>query len=152
MIRKLTVLYDADCGFCVRCARWLLGQRRHVRLECLPHGSPTVAVLFPGLRALPKAELTVIDDQGGVYYGANAWILALWALEDWRAWAKRLASPTLRPFAREVFELVSVNRGAISGLLGLRNDAALARALRTAVDPAQHVRCADGRCGHGAPA
>lgn len=154
MLTKLFVLYDADCGFCTRCARWLAGQRRHIRLECLPNGSPYLAELFPTLRALPKAELTVIDDQGGVYYGTNAWLMALWALEEYRPWAARLASPALRPFAREAFELVSTNRRGISALLGLRNEAAMARALQAAVDPENHVRCADGHCTperHAAP-
>ena len=36
VITKLYVLYDADCGICTRCARWLAAQRRHVRMECLP--------------------------------------------------------------------------------------------------------------------
>lgn len=148
MIKKLTVLYDADCGFCTRCARWLLSQRRHVRLECLPHGSPYLQEVFPGLRALPKAELTVIDDEGGVYYGGNAWLMSLWALEEYRPWAKRLATPALRPFAREAFEVVSSNRRLIGSILGMRNDDAVARALRAAVDPAEHARCTDGRCGH----
>ncbi|MDP2315059.1 MAG: DCC1-like thiol-disulfide oxidoreductase family protein [Pseudomonadota bacterium] len=146
MLTKLFVLYDADCGFCTRCARWLAGQRRHLRLECLPNGSPYIGELFPGLRALPKAELTVIDDQGGVYRGTSAWLMCLWALEEYRPWAARLATPALRPFAREAFELVSTNRRGISALFGLGNEAAVAKALQFAVHPATHVRCADGHC------
>ena len=149
MISKLYVLYDAECGFCTRCALWLSAQRRHVRLECLPHDSTWLAELFPGLRKLPKAELTVVDDEGGVYYGTNAWLMSLWALDEYRAWSVRLSSPTLRPFAREAFELVSSNRRNLSALFGLRNEAAIARALRTEVDPADHIRCADGHCGGG---
>lgn len=148
MIRKLTVIYDGECGFCVRCARWLMAQRRHVRMECIPHGSPYLAELFPGLRPPPKAELTVIDDQGGVYYNANAWLMSLWALESYRPLANRMATPALRPFARDLFELVSANRSLVTSLLGLRSDAAVAKAIRAAYDPAEHSRCGEGACGH----
>lgn len=147
MLTKLFVLYDAECGFCARCARWLAGQRHHIRLECLPNGSPYLAELFPTLRALPKAELTVIDDHGGVYYGTNAWVMCLWALEEYRPWAARLATPALRPFARELFELVSTNRRGISAILGLRSERAMAQALQSQFDPATHVRCGEGECG-----
>ncbi|MFZ5475440.1 MAG: thiol-disulfide oxidoreductase DCC family protein [Myxococcota bacterium] len=146
MIAKLTVLYDAECGFCCRCAKWLLTQRRHVRIECLPNGSPYVQELFPGLRKLPKAELTVIDDQGGVYLGANAWLMSLWALTEYRTWARRLASPTLKPMAREAFELVSSNRRSLSTLLSLHTDASAAHALKMAVPDGG--RCDEGTCGH----
>lgn len=146
MIQKLYVLFDAECGFCTRCARWLQGQRRHVRMECLPNGSAYIAELFPTLRALPKAELTVIDDQGGVYYGTSAWLMCLWALEEYRPWAARLATPSLRPFAREAFELVSTNRRAISVLLGLRSEAAMARAFQAQFGDVPHHRCEDGAC------
>lgn len=152
MLTKLYVLYDAECGFCARCATWLAGQRHHVRLECLPNGSVYVGELFPTLRALPKAELTVIDDQGGVYYGTNAWVMCLWALEEYRPWAARLATPAMRPFARELFELVSTNRRGISAILGLRSESAMARALRTQFDPSTHVRCPEGHCTPGSPA
>ena len=147
-IEQLTVLYDADCGFCVRCARWLLQQRAHVKVRCLPHDSPTIALMFPTLRKLAKADLTVIDDRTGVYRGSNAWIMCLWALEEWRPWAFRFASPALAPLAREAFEVVSSNRGFLNGLLGLRNDDAVARQLRAAVDPASHIRC-DANCHPG---
>jgi predicted DCC family thiol-disulfide oxidoreductase YuxK len=146
VISKLTVLYDAECGFCCRCAKWLLTQRRHVRVECLPHGSPYVKELFPGLRELPKAELIVIDNHGGVYVGTNAWIMSLWALTEYRTWARRLASPALRPFAREAFEIVSMNRSLLSGILGLKSEAAVAQALRAAVP--EGGRCEEGTCAH----
>lgn len=142
MIGKLWVLYDADCGFCTRAARWLLSQRRHVRLEVLPQDSPAVAEAFPGLRPRAKAELTVIDDEGGVYHGADAWLMSLWALVEYRAWAARLAAPALRPLAREAFAVVSVNRLFLSRALGLQSDAAAAEAIRAAAERG----CEEGGC------
>lgn len=150
MITHLTVLYDERCGFCVRCARWLGQQRTHVRIWLLPTSSETVAKRFPGLHRATD-ELTVIDSDGGVYRGANAWILCLWAMVEWRAWSVRLASPTLKPVAREAFELLSTNRHHFSRLLRLNRDDVLARRLRAEVDPASHPRCSDGSCAHEAP-
>ena len=148
MISAITVLYDRECGFCCRAARWLQTQRRHVRIECVPMDSTYVQMLFPDLRKLPKAELTVVDDQGGVYYGTNAWILTLWATEPGRPWSARLARPALKPLAREAFELVSTNRKLLSSLFGLRSDAAVAEAMHATIDPAHHARCGETGCVH----
>ena len=151
MIQRITVLYDDQCGFCCRCARWMQQQRARIWLEVMPQG-PQVQARFPGLRQLQKSELTVIDDRGGVYYGDNAWILCLWALADWSAWAHRLARPALRPMAREAFELVSHNRHLMGQMLGLRSDADLARRMAAAL-PEHHRRCEDQACEkHGASA
>lgn len=144
MIQRITVLYDDQCGFCCRCARWMQQQRARIWLEVMAQG-PQVQARFPGLRPLRESELTVIDDRGGVYYGDNAWILCLWALTDWSAWAHRLARPALRPMAREAFELVSHNRHLMSQMLGLRSDAALARRMAEAL-PEDHHRCDDEGC------
>jgi len=56
---------------------------------------------FPGVDALkPGEQLLVISDQGAVYRGADAWIMCLWALENYREHAQRLAHPVLLPLAR----------------------------------------------------
>jgi predicted DCC family thiol-disulfide oxidoreductase YuxK len=144
-IQRITVLYDPECGFCCRCASWLQQQPARVWLYVMPQG-PEVWERFPGLRRLPKAELTVIDDRGGVYFGDNAWILCLWALREWSSWAHRLARPNLRPLARDAFELVSHNRGLVSGMLGLKSDAVLAHRLQNAL-PEDHRRCEGDHCG-----
>lgn len=146
MISALYVLYDEDCGFCSRCAQWLRHQRAHLWLETIPRRSRRAAELFPTLPPIAEGELTVVDDQGGVYYGSNAWILTLWGLQEWRPWARRLATPALRPLARDIFELVSHNRATISAILGMRSDAAVARAVREQLPAGLHKRC-DGACG-----
>lgn len=145
-IQRLTVLYDADCGFCCRCASWMQAQPAHVWIYVIPQGSDEVKERFPALRQLPKAELTVIDDQGGVYYGDSAWILCLWALREWRPWSYRMASPGLRPLARESFELVSHNRHLMNSMLGLKNERVIANRMRQAL-PEEYHRC-DGECAH----
>src|ERR1700730_13998400 len=100
MTEKLWVIYDGHCGFCVACRRWLETQHALVPLEFLPLSSPEVRRLFPEL-AIPEKvdEPIVISDQGAVYRGSSAWILCLWALEEYRDLAGRLASPAPVPLA-----------------------------------------------------
>lgn len=141
-IEHLTVLYDAECGFCSRCRAWLEKQSSWVELELLAKDSFEVSRRFPGLEC-PHDELVVIDDAGGVYRGPNAFILCLYALEDYREWALRLSSPALRSTARLAFELVSSNRHRINDWLKLRSDADIARKLQLA-SPFQSPRCTPG--------
>src|SRR4051794_33366661 len=110
-MHRLTVLYDAKCSFCRRCCWWLGSRRAFLELQFVPAGSPESHQRFPTLRqAIPPEELIAVDDEGGVYRGAEAWIICLYALEEYRDWSARLASPALRPFARAAFELVSRKR------------------------------------------
>jgi predicted DCC family thiol-disulfide oxidoreductase YuxK len=115
-VRALFVLYDSSCGFCLRCAAWLNAQKQAVPLRCLPASDPEVQEIFWGARRPSDDELVVVDSEGGVYRGGDAFLMALWALTDYRKWSRRLATPALRPFARGVFELVSSQRKSISVL------------------------------------
>jgi predicted DCC family thiol-disulfide oxidoreductase YuxK len=114
-MKRLSVLFDAGCGFCLRCREWLLAQPALMELRFVPAGSDEARRLFPGLRHTdPPEELVVVDDEGGVYHEHDAWIMCLYALEAYRPWALRLAGPTLRPLARSAFAWISRNRGALS--------------------------------------
>lgn len=124
------VLYDEDCGLCLACSRWLARQKAFVELRFIPFQSREIPLRFPGLREWPELDLreklVVIADNGAVYQGQNAWIMCLYALEDYRIWAQSLAHPLLLPFARSVCEAISHNRIKISHYLRL-STAELAR-------------------------
>jgi predicted DCC family thiol-disulfide oxidoreductase YuxK len=149
-MRRLTVIYDAGCGFCVRCRDWLEKQPAFLELECIWSRSHEAATRFPGLVGPGTAELVVIDDEGGVYRGARAWIMCLYALRDYREWSLSLASPALFPFARRAFELVSASRGFLSRLLGLSPEREFARAVDASRSASVAVVPASGRvrCGY----
>jgi predicted DCC family thiol-disulfide oxidoreductase YuxK len=120
-VKALHVLYDQECDICQRCRQWLLRQEAFVELRFIALQSPEVARRFPGLREWPDLDLSeklvVISDEGMVYQGQNAWIMCLYALQDYREWAQRLAHPALRPLARRVCETVSRNRLLLSRFL-----------------------------------
>src|SRR5262245_5538721 len=138
-MNKLTVLYDANCGFCVRCRWWLINQPKYVEMDFCPAGSPEALERFPELAAAGTVdELLVVDDEGGVYRGTQAWLMCLWALVEYRETADWLSQPALMPLARGAFAMVSSNRKTLSGWLGLEPETQMLEELRQAEPP----RCA----------
>ena len=114
-MKTLFILYDGKCALCRRCRVWLGQQAAFVRLQFIPLQSPEVECRFPGIGALhPGERLVVVSDAGEVWRGESAWITCLWALREYREWSMRLANPLLRPFARQVCEIVSENRHSLS--------------------------------------
>ena len=105
-MKKLTVYYDARCGLCCATKEWIARQRQLVTVECVPASEP-------------GAEITVIADTGEIWEGDAAWIVVLWALRDYRHWARRLSTPSMLSVARGMFAKLSQYRGALSCSLGL---------------------------------
>ncbi|MDP9266877.1 MAG: DUF393 domain-containing protein [Acidobacteriota bacterium] len=128
LMRKLTVLYDYNCGLCQRARRWLEAEPKFLALEFIPAGSDHARDRFPTLPNTVE-ELVVVADDGGVYHGDRAWIMCLYALADYREWALRLAAPKLLPLARTAFQLISENRIRISKLFHLYTDDGVAAEL-----------------------
>ena len=92
-MKCLYVLFDADCELCVRCRNWLAQQPAFVPLVFMAFQSDEAQRRFPGIDALkPDEQLLVISDEGAVYRGAHAWIMCLWALENYREHAQRLSA------------------------------------------------------------
>lgn len=135
-MQALYVLYDSRCGLCRRLKDWLLGQRAWLALNMMPAGSAQARQMFPGLEQIASSDdLTVVSDEGEVYLNNHAWIMCLYALEDYREWARRLAHPLLLPFARQAFEMVSKNRHAISGWLGGSTESIAGELQRVPLEP-----------------
>jgi predicted DCC family thiol-disulfide oxidoreductase YuxK len=129
-MKCLYVLFDAECELCMRCRNWLMKQPAFVPLVFIAFQSDEAQQRFPGIDALkPGEQLLVISDEGAVYRGANAWIMCLWALENYREHAQRLANPVLLPLARTVCELLSRNRFFLSDILFRENPETAAQKL-----------------------
>ncbi|HEV2828883.1 MAG TPA: DCC1-like thiol-disulfide oxidoreductase family protein [Pyrinomonadaceae bacterium] len=115
----LTVLYDPNCGLCRRVREWLEEQPKLVPLLLVPVKSDEARSRFPMLDHEPTVnDLTVISDEGAVYFGPKAWLMVLWALCRYREWSYRLASPELLPTTRRVVSLISQRRYQISRAAG----------------------------------
>jgi len=117
-MEKLYVLYDPKCELCCRLKNWILVQRSWIGLAVLEQGSEKARRLFPELeRIATRDDLAVISDEGAVYLNEHAWIMALYAMVEYRDWAERLAHPLLMPLARQAFAALSKNRHFISNWL-----------------------------------
>src|SRR2546423_15225288 len=129
-MQMLYVLYDARCELCRWLKDWLLHQKSWLALKMLPAASEQARQMFPGLEQIASSDdLVVISDEGEVYLNNHAWIMCLYALEEYRDWAWRLAHPLLLPFSRQAFAALSKNRYTISQWLG-RGTESLANELR----------------------
>jgi predicted DCC family thiol-disulfide oxidoreductase YuxK len=116
----LTLLYDPDCGLCCRAHEWLLDQPKLIELIFVPIKSEEARKRFPHLNHdITGEDLTVICDQGAVYFGPKAWLMVLWALSRYREWSYRLAAPELLPTTRRVVSMISQHRYQISRAAGL---------------------------------
>ncbi|MFJ9039183.1 thiol-disulfide oxidoreductase DCC family protein [Streptomyces sp. NPDC102406] len=102
-VRRLTVLYDAECPLCTFARGWLSRQRQLVPLEFVPAGSEEARRRFPGLdHSATLSDITVIGDGGQIYRGPAAWIVCMWALREHRATAHRMATPAGMKVAKQV--------------------------------------------------
>lgn len=142
-MKRLTVLYDRDCGFCVYCRSWLARQPAFLGLDFAAIQSAEArALLAPyGIEETAARELLVLSDEGGLYRGAKAFIMALYALQEYREWSLFLARPSLRPLARRAFETLSRNRKRLSVFLRDRREDGLSQILE-----AEEERCNGGDC------
>jgi predicted DCC family thiol-disulfide oxidoreductase YuxK len=117
---RLTVLYDPLCGLCRRAHGWLAEQPKLIELIFVPCASDEAKKRYPQLdHALTQKDLTVVSDQGAVYFGPKAWLMVLWALTRYREWSYRLSAPDLLPTTRRVVSVISQNRYQISRAAGL---------------------------------
>jgi len=133
-MQKLYVLYDPRCELCCRLNDWLRVQRSWIGLEVIPAGSQTARKMFPELeRIASQNDLAVISDEGAVYLNDRAWIMVLYALEEYRDWAARLTHPLLMPLARQAYAALSRNRHVLSRWLSSANPEQIATELRNVV-------------------
>lgn len=118
-VRRLTVLYDADCRLCSFVRGWLGRQRQLVPLDLVPACSPEARGRYPELdHASTLSRITVIGDQGQLYTGDAAWIVVLWALAEYRPTAHRFSSPVGAPLARAAVLTAAKYRAATQPYAG----------------------------------
>ncbi|MET7730953.1 DCC1-like thiol-disulfide oxidoreductase family protein [Streptomyces sp. NPDC005402] len=112
-VRRLTVLYDADCSLCAFLRDWLVRQPQLVPLEMVPAGSEEARRRYPGLdHRATLEEITVVGDAGQVYRDTAAWIVTLWALREHRPLAHRLSTPSGARLAKGAVLAAAKWRGA----------------------------------------
>jgi predicted DCC family thiol-disulfide oxidoreductase YuxK len=130
-MEKLYVLYDPKCELCCRLKNWLLEQRSWIALRLIPAGSQTAQRMFPELEKMAGAnDLVVVSDEGAVYLNDRAWIMVLYALDEYRDWATRLTHPLLMPLARQAYAALSRHRLVLSRWMSTAEAEPIAAELR----------------------
>lgn len=105
-MKKLRVIYDAQCPFCLRWRRWFGGETAELPVEFIPLQSPELVGRFPQLKPfLVARQLLVVTDEGAVYQGRNALLICAAALPRYQDWARRLSGADLLPVAGRAFDV-----------------------------------------------
>jgi predicted DCC family thiol-disulfide oxidoreductase YuxK len=131
-VKTLFVMYDSHCGLCTEVRDWLQAQPSYLDLRLMASESEEALRMFP---TLPSGDLAEVSEDGQVWLGDRAYIVCLWALREFRGWAQRLASPLLRPLARQAFTTVSQKRYEVSSLLGLKSEELKKRLREVTIPP-----------------
>ena len=108
-VRRLTVLFDETCAFCLRCRDWLAMQPCLVEVELMPSGSVEARERFGSVPWLGK-ELVVADDRGEAWVGPAAFLVCLWATARYRPWSYLLSRPGFSHHTERFFMQVSKRR------------------------------------------
>jgi len=99
---------------------WLAQQPKLIDIRMIPIKTDAARKRFPELNhELTSKDLTVVSDEGAVYFGPKGWLMMLWALCHYRDWSYRLSTPELLPTTRRVVSLISQHRYQISRVAGL---------------------------------
>ncbi len=120
-----TVLYDANCPFCLHCRDWMEAQSALVRLEFVDATSTEARQHYGQLPWL-GAELIVIGPSGEVWIGPAAFLICLWALREWRDFSGWLGEGG--DLANSLFRFISKRRKWLSAWFA-------------------HTQCPEGHCG-----
>lgn len=125
-MKRLTILYDAQCAVCRFCRAWMEQQPAYLELVFYPRQALGLVDRFEELRErIGPDELVAVDDEGGVYRADAAYLMCLYALKEYREWSLRLAEPALRPLAARFFRVLAANRYKLSKWLAPKDAAVL---------------------------
>ncbi len=108
-VTRLTILFDENCAFCLRCRDWLATQPCLVEVELMPSGSEEARRRFGAVPWLGK-ELVVVDDRGEAWVGPAAFLVCLWATARYRPWSYLLSRPGFSRHTERFFMHVSKRR------------------------------------------
>lgn len=142
----ITVFYDGRCGMCCTFHEWVNRQERLFSIRFIPYQSREAEAVLPGIGRMDAGlEMIVRTDDGTLFRGAEAWVLCLFALSEYRAWARRLSHPRLLPMAKKVCVHLANNRRALSKVFFRKKDVEVAAALHRM--PPRPAACLGDFCG-----
>ena len=109
-MQSLTIYYDDVCAMCVRCRGWMEAQPAMFPVRFVScHSTAALTLRARGVDAIGR-ELVVVDDEGNVFIGPDAFIVCLWALAELRELAITLSDGIPGFLARRFFGVVERHR------------------------------------------
>jgi len=107
----LTVLFDGSCTLCRASANRVRRLDARGRIELLDLHDPSATQRFPQINREEALKwMQVVDPQGRVYSGADAWARIGELLPGWNLLAWILQIPGIRWLAAKVYALIARNR------------------------------------------
>lgn len=137
-VKGIEVFYDGRCGMCCTFHEWVARQERAYPVVFVPYQDERAERIFPGLGVLdPAREMVVRTAGGGIYRGAEAWVLCLYSCVAYRELAGRLASRRLLPLAKRACAVLAANRHGLSKIFFRRKDLEVRARLHAIPDPCE---------------
>lgn len=107
--RKAGVYYDDQCSFCIRSLKWVKYFDWFGRIQMLPISQ--IDLHRPEVDpALVQKAMCLVDENGEVYYGADAFEQIAARCPGLWGWAVLMKIPGVIYFARYVYRIVAENR------------------------------------------
>ena len=116
-IEYLKLFYDPHCALCRDFKKWVESQAAYFPVIFVPYTSDQALREFPRLLELRGDEEIIAISNQGYYQGAEAWVMTLYALEEYREMALQLANPAMMKKVKPFCHWLSKNRRKISTLL-----------------------------------
>ena len=119
---KLTLFYDADCGFCSASVDWITRQAASSNLDLatIPYQDPSGPAKFPGIDWEHNDRgVQTLDERGVVKRDSSALATCLKAMPAWNWLGTIMDLPILRLFIHLGYKVVAKNRRHISRWLGM---------------------------------
>lgn len=107
---RAVLLYDGQCGICLRSVRFLKARKGAERLNAVPLQTPGVLDDFGIAEADALSALHVIDRRGRISVGAEGVFNALAVLPRWRWVGAAAVIPGILPIASRVYTEVAARR------------------------------------------
>lgn len=127
-MQTLSIIYDDRCALSRWLKDWAEDRPAFVALVFVRAGSAEAERVAPGLsgNSVVVADLIAVGDGGEVYRGDSAWVMCFYAVEEFREWSIRMATPELLPLARKAFVVLSRHRVRVADWLAMTDREAIA--------------------------
>lgn len=116
---RVTLFYDADCGFCQASVDWLVQRGRPGTFETIAYQDEERMSRYPMIdRTLADKGIQALGEDGKLWKKASATGFCLTHLPRWEWLGSFILCPMVEPFAALGYALVAANRQRISRWMG----------------------------------